>query len=133
KLLLTGLVAGACMQAQAQIVKKVLLEDFTGRWCGYCPNGTKGIEDMEGQYPANFLPAAVHNDNSPTLAGNNDILEIAEGEFLASAAGLGSKGFPSGAVDRKLFSTTDTNTVRLGIDGNATQWKTAVSQQLGQT
>lgn len=128
RLLLSALVLSALStNTEAQTVKKVLLEDFTGRWCGYCPNGTHGIEEMEVTYPANFLPAAVHNDNSSSLAGINDKLEIKEGEFLATSSGLGSKGFPSGAIDRKIISGSD---IRMSINGNADQWKNAVANQV---
>lgn len=122
--------------ANAQ-TKKVLLEDFTGIWCGHCPNGSKGIDDMEIQYPSNFLAVAVHNDNAAGVAGPKDVLEIAEGEFLATSAALGSKGFPSGAVDRKLWFpsniASDSTTVRLGINGTAQQWKIAVDSQIQKT
>ncbi len=143
RLLLPALLLAA-LSTDAQ-TKKVLLEDFTGIWCGHCPNGSKGIDDMEAQYPANFLAVAVHNDNSASLAGPKDVLEIAEGEYLATSAGLGSKGFPSGAVDRKLWwpsnlipnnppsQPLDTSTVRLGINGAAQQWKMAVDTQTQKT
>lgn len=97
--------------------KKVLLEDFTGTWCQYCPNGTKGIEDLRVQYPANFLPVSSHN-------ANNDPLEVAETPTII--AGLGGASYPNGAIDRKFISGTK---VPIAINATASQWKSAVATQ----
>ena len=37
----------ACMQfATAQTVQKVVIEEFTGAWCGYCPDGARILDDI---------------------------------------------------------------------------------------
>lgn len=35
----------------AQTVKKVMLEDFTGTWCGWCPEGTVIVEQLQAANP----------------------------------------------------------------------------------
>lgn len=77
--------------AQAQ-VKKVILEDFTGTWCGWCPEGTVVVENLLAAYPSTFIPVASHN---------GDALEIPDG--AAIDAGLNVTSYPGGAVDRNKF------------------------------
>lgn len=98
-----------------------MLEDFTGTWCQFCPNGTRGIENLMIQYPTNFIPVSSHN-------ANGDPLEVAETPSVI--AGLGGASYPNGAIDRKFFSGTK---VPLGIDSKATQWKSAVGAQIAST
>lgn len=91
KLLLASLVL-ASVATNAQ-TKKVILEDFTGGWCGWCPEGTVILEGLEVSNPTNFIPIATHQ---------GDALEIPDGTAIISA--LNQSSYPGGAVDRKLFS-----------------------------
>lgn len=116
RLVLLFLATGS-LYANAQ-VKKVILEDFTGSWCQYCPNGSKGIEDLEALYPTNFLPVATHNSNG-------DPLEIPEG--MAVKVGLDVTGVPSGAIDRKKLTGTK---IPIGINANADQWKNQIPNRI---
>jgi thiol-disulfide isomerase/thioredoxin len=81
-----------CGNAQ---VKKVVLEDFTGTWCGWCPEGTVVLENLKAQHGANFFPVASHN---------GDPLEIPEG--AAIDVGLNVTAYPNGSVDRFMFTGT---------------------------
>lgn len=81
--------------SQAQTVKKVILEDFTGTWCGWCPEGTVILENLHTANPTTFIPVASHN---------GDALEIADG--AAIDAGLNVTAYPNGAVDRWQFPGT---------------------------
>jgi hypothetical protein len=69
--------------------KRVLIEEATGTWCGYCPRGAVYTEQID----------TVHQDYSIVVAVHN-------GDPMANAAydaGIGSLigGYPSGCVDRK--------------------------------
>jgi Outer membrane protein Omp28 len=44
----------------AQSIQKVLIEEHTGAWCGYCPDGALILHDVLTQHP-NAIAAAVHN------------------------------------------------------------------------
>lgn len=118
KKLLLASFALATLGANAQ-TKKVILEDYTGDWCQYCPNGTQGIKDLEVTYPTNFLPVATH-------VSNNDPLEIADGVTIKQAMNP-SGGVPSGAIDRTQHSGSQ---VSMGINGTATQWKNVMATQV---
>lgn len=82
-------------QVHAQTVKKVMLEDFTGTWCGWCPEGTVIIEQLQAANPTTFIPVASHS---------GDALEVPEG--AAIDAGLNVTAYPNGAVDRFQFPGT---------------------------
>lgn len=70
-------------------VKKVMLEDFTGTWCGWCPEGTVVIENLLAANPTTFIPVASHN---------GDALEVPDGAAIDAA--LLVTNYPNGSVDR---------------------------------
>ena len=76
-------------------VKKVVLEDFTGTWCGWCPEGTVVIEGLLAANPTSFIPIASHN---------GDALQVPEGAAIDAA--LDVTAYPNGAVDRFKFTGT---------------------------
>ena len=42
--------------------RKIVMEEATGTWCGWCPRGMATIEKMSEQYPDNFIAIAIHQD-----------------------------------------------------------------------
>ncbi len=74
--------------------KNVLLEKFTGAWCGYCPDGSVYIQEILDDYPNTFIPIEVHDEDAMAF---QDSLRIA---FSASE-------YPRGLVNRKQFSSGD--------------------------
>lgn len=42
--------------------RKVVMEEATGTWCGWCPRGIAGIKTMSERYPDNFIAIAIHDD-----------------------------------------------------------------------
>lgn len=71
-------------------VKRVLLELFTGSWCGWCPDGRVVRDDIIDQFGTSVAAIDVHD---------GDAMEFAEGirtEFGVSA-------YPNGMVDRTVF------------------------------
>ncbi|HYM21255.1 MAG TPA: Omp28-related outer membrane protein [Candidatus Kapabacteria bacterium] len=68
--------------------KKVLLEEFTGSWCGWCPRGIWAIEQLEQKYPNTFIPVAFHNSDPMQIPTGQDTLEST------------ITGYPEGWVDR---------------------------------
>jgi len=85
--------------ANAQ-TKKVMMEDYTGIHCQYCPDGTVILEDLQSQNPTNCLPVAIHcgiYEPSTSVLNSGTV-----GAALVTASGL--TGYPAGAVDRKIVS-----------------------------
>lgn len=69
--------------------RKVVLEEGTGTWCGYCPQGILAIEHIEELYPDNFIAIGVHQGDAMA----NDYINY-----------LGLSAFPSGFVNRGSVS-----------------------------
>lgn len=67
---------------------KILVEDYTGAWCGYCPRLWWKLEDAIDQN-ANIIPAAIHDD-TPMKYEYADSMEST----------FGVSGFPTGKVNR---------------------------------
>jgi len=69
--------------------KRVLIEEATGTWCGWCPRGAVYTEQIDTVHPGTAIVVAVHN--SDPMANS------------AYDAGIGALigGYPSGCVDRK--------------------------------
>ncbi len=70
--------------------KNVLIEEGTGAWCGYCPDGALRLGQIIDAYP-NVIGVSIHD---------NDAMDISEGNTVNSTY---LSGFPSGLVDRYLF------------------------------
>ncbi len=70
--------------------KKVLFEEGTGTWCGWCPRGAVAMNYMTTTYPNDFIGVAVHN-------GSTDPMKLAAYD---TAAGI--TGFPGMNVDRAV-------------------------------
>lgn len=67
--------------------RKVLLEEATGTWCGWCPRGAVSLELMADNYP-NSIEVAVHNGDPM----KNTVYDAGMGSLIG--------GYPSGLVDR---------------------------------
>lgn len=42
-------------------VKRPLMEEYTGAWCGFCPAGFVGMKQMNERHPDDFICASYHN------------------------------------------------------------------------
>lgn len=49
----------------SEYTQKVLLEDYTGTWCGYCPRMVS-ITDYLVAYSDRIIPIAIHSPGAPT-------------------------------------------------------------------
>lgn len=112
-LLLIAVLCGGLAFGQAP--KKVILEDFTGTGCGYCPRGTTTMENIEATYP-NAIGIADHAYTSTS--------KLNSAYSVAIDAGLSISAYPNGAVDRFLFSGETT----VGL--STSKWTSKVSNRL---
>ncbi len=69
--------------------KKVLIEEFTGAWCGYCPDGAHRLENIINLNDGNVIGVSLHN---------GDQMAVGHTDYLGST--YQNTGFPSGMVDR---------------------------------
>lgn len=68
---------------------KVLAEEGTGTWCGYCVRGIVGIRQTKEAYPDNFLAIAIHS---------NDVMEI---DDYGVRDVMSATGLPACIINRK--------------------------------
>jgi len=66
--------------------KKVVVEEATGTWCGWCPRGTVALEYMSWKYDDRFIGIAVHNGDPMVDTDYDD--------------GLNATAFPNARVNR---------------------------------
>jgi len=95
---------------------KVMVEDYTGTWCGYCPRLAYKIDQLS-QNNSKVIPVAIHNGDS---------MAPSFGSTLENAAGI--SGFPTGKINRTItWNETDSQVlnelnnqknVGLAIDSN---------------
>lgn len=122
KLLLAFAVLPVLTTVNAQ-TKKVLIEDFTGVKCQWCPEGTVVIEDLEHDNPTNCLGLAVHSGQY-TPAGSP--VKTAEGDAVEAACNPGG-GWPAGAVDRKKYGSNTKLAMSRGSWGAAFGTQSAIT------
>lgn len=91
-----------------QFQRNVLMEDYTGTWCGYCPRMAYGIQKVEEQ-GIRAVPVALHG-------GSNTEPFLYNGTLPTSIS-----GYPTGRLNRlsdwDYFSTSDINRVKK-LNGN---------------
>ena len=56
----------------AQIVKKILLEEFTGHKCVYCPTASKTAHDLKEIYGKQLVSVAMHAGTLAEPDGSGD-------------------------------------------------------------
>jgi hypothetical protein len=96
-------------------VKRVFVEQFTGAWCGWCVDGSVVIDNLLAQYPNQLIAVKVHQ---------GDGMEIPK--VMADTLRSFVAGYPSGSIDRKLFTGQQTVGISRGL------WPTFIAQQMAQ-
>jgi thiol-disulfide isomerase/thioredoxin len=69
----------------AQTIRKTFFEDYTGAWCGYCPEGTQILEKLAAENPANIIVVATHSLDGLAIKEGTEVID-----------GIGIDGYPSG-------------------------------------
>ena len=83
----------SCIALFSQAARRVVLEDFTGTWCGACPAGKTSMEDCINTYPGTIGITMHHTDG----------LSNAYTDSIAKAFAIPS--YPTGVIDR-IYSAT---------------------------
>lgn len=105
KLLLTSVVAASSIASIAQVnvsttpeTKTAVLEEYTGNFCTYCPNGHKIAENISNNYDAITIKIQTgdFSGTDPLFGGT---LQTPTGELIA--APWDSHGYPNGTVSRR--------------------------------
>jgi thiol-disulfide isomerase/thioredoxin len=83
--------------------KKVVLEEFTGIHCGYCPAGHVIAQDISSSYPDDVVLVNIHVGGFAEPGNGEPDFRTNWGVQIKNISGL--TGYPSGQVNRQLFNS----------------------------
>ena len=78
--------------------KKVVLEEFTGIKCTYCPDGHKRANELKAANEGNVFLVNIHSGGYATPGAGEPDMRTPEGDIIDNASGL--TGYPAGSVNR---------------------------------
>lgn len=87
--------------SETNFVKRVLIEDYTGTWCGYCPRVAYGIElathpDQDPNHKV--IPVAIHRPSSNQASLSYDPYNFPAAAELEAVIDL--SGYPTAKLNR---------------------------------
>lgn len=100
--------------------KNVVLEEYTGINCGYCPDGHKRANEFAAANPGRVVLINIHQGS---FANGTPNYKTQWGDALANQTGL--TGYPSGTINRRVFSGA---TTALGRGDWATNGNTVLAE-----
>ncbi|MBT8195499.1 MAG: Omp28-related outer membrane protein [Bacteroidia bacterium] len=101
------------ISVNAQSQKKVLIEENTGAWCQFCPDGAVQVNNLMNLYPGLVYTTAIHNGDGMVNPSSSAI----ESAFPPT-------GFPAGMVDRVSWPGQS------NVPVSRTQWGSYTVQRL---
>ena len=110
--------------------KNVILEEFTGIYCTYCPDGHLIAQNLHDANPNDVFLINIHtggysNPNSP----NDPDFNCSYGSAIANNANIA--GYPAGSVNRAIFSGITPQNPG-GTAMSRSDWATAASDIISQ-
>ncbi len=107
--------------------KNVVLEEFTGIHCGFCPDGHKISEQIAAANPNDFFAINIHVGSYATPSAGEPDFRTQWGTAISGQSGL--TGYPAGTVNRHLFAGMSQGT---GTAMSRSNWSTATTQTIAQ-
>ena len=97
---------GCCAFAQTIVTttpenRKVILEEFTGVNCTFCPDGHAIAQALQDNNPDNVFLVNIHSGGYATPNGNQPDFRTQWGEAIDDQSGLA--GYPAGTINRQNF------------------------------
>jgi hypothetical protein len=78
-------------QADAQVARKILAEDFTGMWCGWCPLGRTVAEHLEATFPNTVINVGMH------------VGDALQSDYSYAIDSVNTYGYPGFMLDRIYY------------------------------
>lgn len=75
-------------QTNAQVPRKILAEDFTGMWCGWCPLGRTVAEHLEATFPNTVINVGMHD------------YDALQSDYSHAIDSVNTYGYPGFMLDR---------------------------------
>ena len=97
---------GLCAFAQTIITtnpenRKVILEEFTGINCTFCPQGHVIAQTLQDNNPGNVFLVNIHSGSFANPSGSQPDFRTQWGQAIDNQSGLA--GYPAGTVNRQNF------------------------------
>lgn len=89
-----------------RFTRKVLVEDYTGTWCGYCPRLAYNLEQAEEQNNS-VIGIGIHS---------GDVMETSATDLLENEYGVSS--WPSGRINRTIVWNESVSQITSYLDSN---------------
>ncbi|MEZ4858654.1 MAG: T9SS type A sorting domain-containing protein [Flavobacteriaceae bacterium] len=107
--------------------KKVILEEFTGIHCVYCPEGHAIAQSIQNNNPGNVFLINIHVGSFAVPAAGEPDFRTSFGTAIANQSQL--VGYPAGTVNRHYFAGMAQNG-GTGTAMNRNNWSSASNQTL---
>lgn len=108
--------------------KNVVLEEFTGIHCVFCPQGHAIAQGIQNAHPDDVFLINIHSGAFAVPSGNEPDYRTQWGAAIDNQAGV--VGYPAGTVNRHLFPGWSQGT---GTAMSRNQWSPASNQILAQS
>lgn len=69
-------VAVTTVSAETYFPRKIVMEEGTGTWCGWCVRGIEVIERMRTKYPDNFIAIALHTGSTDKMSNPENYSDL---------------------------------------------------------
>ena len=127
-LFISSFVAAQTIVSTSPENKKIILEEYTGIHCTYCPDGHEIAQSLKDANPDNVFIINIHTGGYATPSSGEPDFRTSFGDAIAAQSNL--TGYPSGSVNRQYFSNLTMNGgTAMGRGG----WSSATSQVLNQS
>lgn len=121
-----GLGSGAGGPVSAEVVKKVLIEEFTGVRCVNCPAGSEFIEELLDLHDDRLVAVSIHaGEWADSFDESTHEFNTVDGDRILNFIGV-PQGYPSATVNRKVFGSEQS----LQLD--RTKWAGYIDQELSE-
>ncbi|MFB1027421.1 MAG: Omp28-related outer membrane protein, partial [Flavobacteriaceae bacterium] len=125
---------GCCAFAQTIVSttpenRKVILEEFTGVNCTFCPDGHAIAQALQDNNPENIFLVNIHSGGYATPNGNQPDFRTQWGEAIDDQSGLA--GYPAGTINRQNFPGQEQGNAGTTALGRGA-WASAASTVLDQ-
>ncbi|MBO5133575.1 MAG: hypothetical protein J6C15_00315 [Bacteroidaceae bacterium] len=67
------------------VERMVVMEEYGGTWCGWCPRGMVGMEMLAEEYPGQFIPIGIHYGDPMQHSSFDEVLMNYGGGFPGCA------------------------------------------------
>ncbi len=90
--------------------RHVLIEEFTGIHCGFCPQAHEITHNLQYFHPENIHVIALHQNDYAKPAIDEPDYRTVDGDLIGDGMNMTETGRPSGMVNRRLMEYSDGST-----------------------